>query len=401
MGSEISLAVGNFEVDWGKNSTFNGHNQLFQGGDVRSVEYSYVDSRGEPIIEKKNACVKLLRDVVPRLELLGRTRAAARREYDNLLKSNDHRLNITFDDLAGALKRCDPKLVSRDYDEGYDFGEFFANEIYHRLKLKNLGETPWASRDDLGEVMENFHPWSVLRLLGENPVSLSLPVTWYFADLVDNGWAPVSDFIPGLQDSERFLIVTEGSSDAKILRKALDLLRPDVSDFFYFVDMQEGYPFTGTGNLHRFCQGLAAIKILNRVVVLYDNDCEGRAKYDITKALSLPGNMRILRLPDLSDFKRFPTVGPNGRKKENINGRAAAIECYLDMNWKTDVPPVVRWTSYNAAFDRYHGELACKDKYKREFLNLKRRESRYDFARMTAVLELLVGECVRMAAGDD
>lgn len=36
--------------------------------------------------------------------------------------------------------------------------------------------------------MENFDPWSTLRLLAENPSNLDIPVTWSFADVVESGW---------------------------------------------------------------------------------------------------------------------------------------------------------------------------------------------------------------------
>ena len=97
------------------------------------------------------------------------------------------------------------------------------------------------------EMMENFHPWSALRCLAERSANLALPVVWYFADVVDGGWEDREFFLPDVLQSDRFLLVTEGSSDARILKKALTILRPAVHDFFYFVDMEEGYPFTGTG----------------------------------------------------------------------------------------------------------------------------------------------------------
>ena len=43
-----------------------------------------------------------------------------------------------------------------------------------------------------------------------------------------------------------FLIVTEGSSDAKIIQHAFNLLKPHIADFFDFVDMEEGYPFSAS-----------------------------------------------------------------------------------------------------------------------------------------------------------
>jgi hypothetical protein len=96
--------------------------------------------------------------------------------------------------------------------------------------------------------------------------------------------------------------------------------------------MEEGYPFSGTGNVFRFVQGLISIAVQNKILVLFDNDAEGLANYRRCSALNVPDNMRILSLPDLPAFKAFPTVGPDGEGVSDINGRAAAIECYLDLD---------------------------------------------------------------------
>ena len=178
--------------------------------------------------------------------------------------------------------------------------------------------------------MENLHPYAILRLLAVNKANLIQNVTWHYADVVAGGWVKRDDVIRGLGAARKFLIVTEGSSDAKILSHALELLRPDVADFFCFVDMEEGYPFTGTGNLHRFCQGLVSIRIENRVLIIYDNDAEGSARFSDTSRLRLPSNMRVMQLPSHTTLATFTSVGPEGMGTADINGRAAAIECYLD-----------------------------------------------------------------------
>ena len=74
--------------------------------------------------------------------------------------------------------------------------------------------------------------------------------------------------------------------------------------------MEEGYPFAGTGNLFRFLQGLISISIQNNVIIVFDNDAEGIANFDRSRALNVPDNMRILRLPDSPTFADFQTVGP-------------------------------------------------------------------------------------------
>ncbi|HEY1940355.1 MAG TPA: HEPN/Toprim-associated domain-containing protein [Candidatus Angelobacter sp.] len=395
MGSEIRLGIGNFDVDWGRNEFFNYHGALFQNGDLSVGTYRYYDSRGKRIIEKKPVYARPLRAIVHRLDLLGYTVAAARQQYNHLLELNRHKVPIDFESLRTALHKMNVTEVSAEYGDDFDFGEFFSEEIYDRLDLENFVSTK-PSKSDLGEVMGNFHPWYVLRLLGEKSGNLDLKVTWYFADLVQDGWAEQEEFVPRLQDSERFLIVTEGSSDAKVIRKALEILYPEIVDFFYFVDMEEGYPFSGTGNLYRFCQGLAGIKVLNQVIVVYDNDAEGFAKCLDTQSLTLPPNMRVMRLPDITEFGAFPTLGPNGGSVQDINGRAAAMECYLDLTWKSPRKPSIRWVSFNEKLGCYHGVLIGKERYAREFLSLRRREPHYNFEKIKRVLDLIFLECVQL-----
>jgi hypothetical protein len=66
--------------------------------------------------------------------------------------------------------------------------------------------------------MENLSAYTILRILGDNPAARNLPVNWAFNDLEEEGWAKRSDFVRLLDQSNRFLIVTEGSSDAAIIR---------------------------------------------------------------------------------------------------------------------------------------------------------------------------------------
>ena len=148
----------------------------------------------------------------------------------------------------------------------------------------------------------------------------------------------------GVPEQNRVLVVTEGSSDSAILREALFLVATDVTDFFEFVDMSENYPFTGTGNLFRFCQGLARIKIQNRILVILDNDTAGHNAYWRIKALDLPSRMRVSLLPDLEECRRVRTLGPSGTQYEDVNGTAVSVEWFLDTSIPDHPEPTVRWT---------------------------------------------------------
>jgi hypothetical protein len=407
MGSMIHLAVGRLEIDWGKNLGFIDHSALYQISDLAKVPYyyveegsEYVDDAGEHrwklITEYKDGLSKPLCEVIGRIELLGHTLDNCEKEFSYLSKLNgfDAR-RFRFDQLRSALAAIDVGAMSPNYGEGgEDFGKFFRREIFPRLGLSKIVDNPQYVQFEAAEGMENLSAHTILRLLGENPEARDLPVNWAFNDLEEGGWAKRSDFVRPLDQFNRFLIVTEGSSDAAIIKHAFSILKPHVADFFDFVDMEEGYPFSGTGNLFKFVQGLISIAVQNNVIVVFDNDAEGVASFNRCCRLNIPDNMRILKLPDLPEFRDFETIGPNGRHLANINGQGAAIECYLGL----DGEACVRWNNYNPSIDAYQGELVGKDRYKRTFLEQRNKLRGYDYAKITSVLDMIISTCVRIRA---
>jgi len=402
----IHLAVGRLEVDWGKNNFFTDHGALFQSTDIKLVPSYYAGDdwpEGNPIVKMNEGFGKPLRQVLARLELLGYTLRAVEHHYNRLHEFHD--LNeeaLPFDELRQALVRVDVNTVSGIYREDYEPGEFVRKEILERLALDSEQHNYVGAglRPDHWEVdllLENFGANGALRLLAENSANLDLDVSWDFTPLVESGWATRDQFRAGPSPEQCFLIVTEGSSDAKIIQKALKLFRPHIADFFRFVDMEEGYPFTGTGNLHRFTQGLISIGIQNNIIIVYDNDAEGIAKMQATNRLSLPTNMRVMQLPSLTDFLNFKTIGPTGIGRADINGRAAAIECYLDLERDRLPEPIIRWTTFNRELDVYHGELQHKTQYMKDFLQLRAPSASYNSKKIESVLNSLVSECVSIA----
>ncbi|HEX2851874.1 MAG TPA: HEPN/Toprim-associated domain-containing protein [Opitutaceae bacterium] len=406
MGTMIHLAVGNLEIDWGKNHGFTDHSALFQPGDLTKVPYKYADGDTEHVdaggqkkcdiaTEWKEALSSPLGRVIDRIRLLGHTVESARKEFEYACQmASVDPSAISFDDLRNALQRIDVKALNGHYETDFDtLGEFFRSELVTRLGLREVFEKAAMSSFEIGEAMENLSAYSILTLLAENASTKDLPVIWHFKDHEESGWARRSDYMHQLEAGNRFLIVTEGSSDALIVRRAFELLMPHVADFFHYVDMQEGYPFSGTGNVYRFVQGLISIAVQNKVLVLFDNDAEGSFGFIRCNELRVPANMRILKLPDLEAFSGFKTVGPSGEAIADINGKAAAIECYLDL--AND--PVVRWSSFHREAGAYQGELVNKDAYKKRFLEQTSRVASYDYSRLLAVLKNIVASSVTMS----
>lgn len=404
MGSMIHLSVGRLEIDWGKNSGFSDHSPLFQPADLAQVPYYYVDEENPQkegggeydynlVAEYRDGLSKPLCQVIERINLLGHTLAYARREFEFLSRLNDFdKEKFSFEQLAEALATVDVNSLSAEYGNGEDFGKFFQRYIFDRLGLENIVDDPHYVRYHAGEGMENLSAYTILQLLAQTPSARGLPVTWQFADVEYGGWAGRDQFVRSLDQSNRYLIVTEGSSDAGIIKHALKILKPHIADFFDFVDMNEGYPFTGTGNLFNFTKGLISISVQNNVIIVYDNDAEGVSSFTRTVRLNLPDNMRVLKLPDLSEFQYFNTVGPSGEHQADINGRGAAIECYLDVGPSA----VIRWNNYNKELGVYQGELVGKGDIMRAFYGLSGPVDSYDFSKIAAVLDMIIAECTSM-----
>jgi hypothetical protein len=401
----IHLAVGRLEIDWGKNWGFRDHSALFQGeADVARIPYYYAgeedgvdfegNTRWAPVIELKEGLSKPLSLVVDRLNLLGHTYAQCEREFD--FQAELHGFDKTrfkFGQLRDALTHVDVNSVSLDHGEGSeDFGRFFRHRLAQRLGIHRHFAYDPAEIHSISEAMENLSAYTVLQLLWRNGLARDLPVQWAFNDILEGGYAERHNFVRGLDPTNRFLIVSEGSSDAAILRHVLKLLRPHVADFFDFVDMEEGYPFSGTGNVFRFVQGLISISVQNRVLVLFDNDAEGVANYRKCRELNVPANMSILKLPNIAPFASFDTIGPSGPHQADINERGAAIECYLDLG----LGARVRWTGYNAKTNTYQGELESKARYMREFLDQRSRAPSYDYSRLDTVLDTITRSAIAM-----
>lgn len=400
----IHLAIGRLEIDWGKNHGFSNHSALFQIGDVSKVPYYYAgdgiknpdtnEYEYEIVTELKEGLSKPLKEVCDRIDLLGYTLANCRKEffYTSKLSEFDPK-KFPFEQLLKILSEIDVQSISPDYGEGgEDFGKFVRREILPRLGLKSFGQGPNVVEWSLSYALENLSSYSIIKMLSFNKLAKDLPVYWAFNDLEVGGWGRRSEFVKPLDQSNRFLIVTEGSSDASIIKHAFSILRPHICDFFDYVDMKEGYPFSGTGNLYNFVKGLISIAVQNNVVVIFDNDAEGVSKFNQCHSLNVPGNMRILKLPDLPEFESFNALGPDGMNKANINGRGAAIECYLDI--ETDAH--IRWSNFLPTSNTYQGAILNKEEHTRKFLGLREKSESYNYSKIEAVLDLIVKTCVEM-----
>ena len=365
------------------------------------------------------AFARALSRLVPRLELLGFTLDRVEAEYSQAAHESAEEAEalderpagptptlMTFREFCAFVSSHPIGDLDDTFAAGMDGddrrrreGRFFGKALEQRIPHDWDFDTGYSERSYFASLMAFLRPYSILRVLAECPMNANAQVDWQYGPVVCSGWADERDFLAGARRTQTFLIATEGSSDTHILERAFSLLRPGIKDFFRFIDMSDGHPFPGAGNLVKFARGLAKIDVHNQVVFLLDNDAEGMSAYEEIQGLSLPPNMRATHLPPLEELRAIPARGPEGVSPTDINRRAAAIECYLDFAAPGVRPPVVRWTNYKKKLNDYQGALCDKESYTKAFLRQNPATSpSYDISKISKVLDHVVAVCTDMAA---
>ena len=421
MGTEINLTVGGISLSFSKNHMGIDFGHLFQEGDrtrrkMGQINYKYYEDNPEHIADlevSEMVFARRLDRIVSRLELLNHSLDAARAEYETVVAETLEMASysdppetpslLSFEEFCAlacrypldVLKDAYIEYETPDRDEVAK-GRFAADaDEFARIPGDRYNDLYYSEKSYLSASLCILRPESMLRVFALNPANADNEVVWEFGPLVNNGWANLDDFQPGVRRVQKILVVTEGASDARIIKRALEVLRPDVADFFNFIDEGERHHFWGTGNLVKFGEGLLRIDIQNRVLFVLDNDAEGVDAYRKLTALNLPANMRSMLLPDLDAFRSFPARGPEGVSLADINGRAAAIECYLDLDLPAPRPAQVLWSNYKKDVDSWHGALEFKESYQRHFDDqddYALRNGPYQSTKLGKLLETLIVE---------
>jgi hypothetical protein len=427
MTTPITLTVGAIILTFNKWEIGTDHGMLFQESDRQRrrhpyIDYSYYDEHPEESSAQSETCFcRSLGSMLPRLELLGHTLDTVKAEYRmQVARDSERRADddgawspsrperLEFDKFIEFIRR----YPVSDLDDEYRPDTISGPEQWRArlaadpaVALLPQGEQDrdidaYSERSYFGDLICFLSPYSVLRVLAENPANLTLEVVWDYGNFVAAGWAKNEEFVAGARRSETFLLATEGTSDIHILKRGLLLLWPDIEDFFRFIDIEERHPFPGTGNLAKFAEGLVKIDVQNRMVFVFDNDAEGVDAYLSLQRFSFPVNMQAMLLPDLDLFRDFPARGPSGVVRTDINGRAVAIECYLDLCLAGRPEAQVTWTNFKESRGIYQGALDFKESYAKAFNEASVEAiatGTYDVSKLKIVLDTLFATCCDMS----
>ena len=165
--------------------------------------------------------------------------------------------------------------------------------------------------------------------------------------------------------SRRVIVLTEGETDRRVLERSLKLLYPHLVDYFHFFDFVGKNVGGGAGQLANLVRSFAAADVRHRILALFDNDTAARAALSNLDMGSLSANFAVCQYPNIPLAENYPTLGPSGEAKMNVNELAGGIELYLGRDALEDengeLTPV-QWKGFDPKVGAYQGEVLHKNK---------------------------------------
>lgn len=233
-------------------------------------------------------------------------------------------------------------------------------------------------------------------------------LTYDLSDLIASGWVDEADDLVGMAEdimnedfllSRRVIVLTEGDTDRRILERSLKLLYPHLSEYFHFFDFNLGKVGGGAGELSNLVKAFAAADVRHRVLALFDNDTAAKAALSNLDTDSLPSNIAVRYYPSLPLARSYPTLGPSGQARMDVNGLAGSLELYMGQDVLKDdgggFPPV-QWTGYDRKILAYQGAILDKKGVLDRFMEkLERCENRseqindYDWEGIRAIIDIM------------
>lgn len=170
------------------------------------------------------------------------------------------------------------------------------------------------------------------------------PAALDYSELYDRTIPPDDDVVSlakvqalnGSITRENIVIIAEGASDLVYLEKTLDILYPEMSNYFSFFDIKSPRVPGGVEEIVRLVKGIIGAKINSRFCVIFDNDYVGLSGLNRLKGIKIPKNITLMHYPDMLAFESYPVVIDRRLRNMNINRVGCSIELYFgqDVLWE-------------------------------------------------------------------
>lgn len=311
-----------------------------------------------------------------RLEIFGMTLQKAKKDFPLAkkiaLEEGYYSFPLSKVSFNQYLKEISDILDKKEINHDY-------NQLYTSLRDSLIA----GELGILGQSLQS-HLYSILSIVPEETI-----IEYDLTDVIYGGW--VKEKEAKQINIEKILILTEGKTDVEFISASLKKLYPNIFPYYHFIDFDEYKVESNASALVKLVISLAAANIKHPIIILFDNDTTGIMEMKKLKSVQMGYNFKVLKLPDLQLAKKYPTIGPTGMKKMNVNGLACGIEMYLGQDTLTKdgnfIP--IHWSSYNEKEKKYQGDISEKKLVQDTFRQKIKSSSNGDFSDLDLVLKMI------------
>jgi hypothetical protein len=287
-------------------------------------------------------------ECLDRLKIIGVTENKAKTEYLKP-KEDDYFLwfKLEYENYLSFINEC---IYSGKTQ--YELGKVYTDDKLYVLETDfHAGQ---SSEAWLFSILQTLKPNSVVKY----------DLTFIINDNYTN-----LEIIKNLKFS-KIIILTEGKTDTKYIKRSIEKLYPHLSESYHYMNFGELKLGGGASFLVHNIKSFIGSGINNKIIALFDNDTAGLKEMKQLTKLKIPENIKVLHYPNLELAKNYPTIGPNGENRMNVNGIACSIEMYLGKDVlkskKNDYIPI-ELKGHEKSMNEYQGEISEKNLVQRRF----------------------------------
>ncbi len=307
-----------------------------------------------------------------RLEIYGNSLKKARTDFTKAKKIAKEEIDYSFPLSRVSYAKYQSEIRTIISQKVNHYEELFTN-LRDSLITGDLGIH--------GQSIE-CHLYSILSVIDDSSI-----VEYDLSDVIENGWVPEN--IARTVDFEKIIVLTEGKTDVEFISKSIERLYPHLKNYYHFIDFQEYKIESNASALVKLVTAFAAANVKHPIIALFDNDTTGIMEMNKLNAKSMTDNIRVLKFPDIPLAKKYPTLGPTGKKDMNINGLACGVEMYLgrDILTKENKLIPIRWKNFNDKENKYQGEILEKAYVQDEFRKKLKNTQNEEYFEMNCLLK--------------
>ncbi|WP_423149756.1 HEPN/Toprim-associated domain-containing protein [Rubrolithibacter danxiaensis] len=431
MGQYCELYISDYPISTTKNEIDPFILSLFQPEDLNHFDRlvgernQLLYGRGDSDDETEHAVEysNTAKNIKDRLEIMGFTLKKAMSEFETSKEESIERLtgylndkNFTSNPEVEAKLKLEKELLEKS-----SFNDFLAaskeiidNGYRYTVKVEDL---PKETNPLIFYLLEYAHGFDQFpynydqRVLLRSLLELTpadKKVTYDITELIDQEYYEeeieniyedtIQNITYDYELGEKFLILTEGSSDIQILQGAMKVLYPHLTGYYSFMDFGISNASGSASSLVASVKSFVGAGIKNRVIALFDNDTAAESALRGFQKTIIPKNIKILQYPNIKIAENYPTLGPSGISQMNINGLACSIELYLgkDILSKDEQLIPVQWKGYDQTLGKYQGEIIDKSGVQKQFqtkiddcLNDPTKTINYDWTELNELLQTI------------